>query len=407
MGTTNNLRTILNDVRHGRPVIILDGEDREHEADLFVAAQHATPEIINAFITHGRGLICAPITAEWATALHLPLMVNPEENRESHRCQFTISVDAAQGITTGISAADRAVTLRQLADPQAAADDFVKPGHIFPLVAHPNGIATRPGHTEAALALCAMADLTPVGVICELLDADGNAARGATLAGIARRLNYPATSVAEIARHAPHFRHRPPRTVSVHAASAKLPTAYGEFTIHAFTGLADGKPHVALTIGDFSDNVPVLVRVHSQCLTGDTFASLKCDCRGQLESALRAIAHAGRGVLVYLNQEGRGIGLVNKIRAYALQDHGLDTVDANLALGLAADARNYRVAAEMLRALGVTRVELLTNNPNKIAHLTAAGVTVARRIPLVVAGNGINDHYLQVKMAKLGHRLAE
>lgn len=405
MKTSTSLPIALDYIRRGQLIIITDRDDREGEADLFLPAVHATPAAVNFMITEGRGLVCAPLSAERAAQLELPLMVPREMNEEPHRCQFTVSVDSRHGTTTGISAADRAATLQLLANPQATAADFVRPGHVFPLVAAADGLRERDGHTEAALALCQLAGLPPVGVICEILNADGTAANGRAVMAFADRHQLPVIAAASIAASTPAP--KPSAPLARHVATAKLPTAFGEFQVYVFANLSDGKPHVALGMGDLSRGTPVLVRVHSQCLTGDTFRSLKCDCHGQLQAALQQIAAVRHGVLLYLNQEGRGIGLVNKIRAYALQEQGLDTVEANLALGLAADVRNYRVAAEMLRALQVNHIILLTNNPEKVAQLKAAGIDVQRRVPLVVAGNGVSDHYLHVKVAKLGHRLTD
>lgn len=403
MPLTTNLATALEHVRRGRPIIITDGVEREHEADLFVPAAHATPEAVNTLIVHGRGLLCAALTPPRALALDLPLAVPPVHNTEAHGCQFTVSVDAAVGTTTGITAAERARTLQVLANPNTTPTDLRRPGHVLPIVAHPGGLAARAGHTEASVTLCAIAGLPTVGVICEILDADGNAARGAALGQIARRLNSPILTIADLMAQAPTLPTWPAATVARRAA-AQLPTAFGTFTAHAFGG-ADGSTHLALTLGDVTADAPALTRLHSQCLTGDALHSSKCDCRAQLAAALAAIAQAGRGVLVYLDQEGRGIGLVNKIRAYALQDTGLDTVAANLALGLPADGRDYAVAADILHALGIRPVELLTNNPGKVTGLERAGITVTRRVPLVVSPTLTNASYLRAKAAKLGHLL--
>lgn len=400
MPSANSLRHILNELKRGRMVVLVDRDDRESEADLFFPAALATPALVNFSIREGRGLVCSPLTAERALRLELPLMVPPEDNRETHRCQFTVSVDAAADVGTGISAADRATTLRRLADPQSAATNFVRPGHVFPLVAAGGGLAERDGHTEAAVALCQLAQLPPVGVICELMNPDGTMARGDAVTLFANRHGLAAIAVAAIAAAArPTL---PPATVR-RIASAKLPTAFGEFTIHVFVTI-DGKEHVALVYGD-PTGAAVPVRLHSQCLTGDTFHSLKCDCAGQLQTALEQIAAAGSGLLLYLNQEGRGIGLVNKIRAYALQDRGLDTVEANVALGYPPDARDYGVAADILANLNVQTIKLLTNNPSKVQQLQDRGIQVVERIPLLTAGNGLNRRYLQVKAAKLGHQL--
>ncbi len=401
MPTANSLYDILNELKHGRLIILTDRPDREGEADLFLPAVHATPETINFMIREGRGLVCAPITQAWAQRLRLPLMVAANANQESHRCQFTVSVDARHGVTTGISAADRATTIRRLADPHAHAAAFVRPGHVFPLVAATGGLTERDGHTEAAVALCELAGLPPVGVICELLNPDGSMARGWAVTAFAQKNRLAVLPLADLPRITPGVTTPPLPAVRV-AARANLPTAFGVFTLHVFT-TADSQTHVTLTCGNLTPPEPVLVRLHSRCLTGDTFHALTCDCHGQLHTALTEIGRVGRGILIYLNQEGRGIGLVDKIRAYALQEQGLDTVEANLALGRDPDERDYRVAADILRHFGIQRVELLTNNPEKISQLQARGIAVVRR-PLV-AFNGVNRSYLNVKASKLGHQI--
>lgn len=398
----DTFKKTMDAVRRGRPIIITDRQDREGEADLFIPAVHATAEIINFMITEGRGLVCLPMTAERAQQLNLPLMVPPERNEEAHRCNFTVSVDARNGIGTGISAADRATTIRLLADPKTNAEDLVRPGHVFPLVAAAGGLAERDGHTEAAVRLCELAQLPYVGVICELINADGTMMRGSAIATFAARHQLMTLAISDIPQSADAPSAVSPSVSAI--ARARLPTEFGEFTIHIFRS-NDGKEHAVLTLGDVTTDVPVLTRLHSQCLTGDTFHSLKCDCHEQLNAALRSIAQTGRGVLVYLNQEGRGIGLGNKIRAYALQEQGLDTVEANLALGFDADLRDYRVAADILHALGVRTISLLTNNPEKVNQLTQRGIAIVERRPLVTMSNGVNRAYLRAKAAKLGHQL--
>ncbi|TSC76445.1 MAG: 3,4-dihydroxy 2-butanone 4-phosphate synthase / GTP cyclohydrolase II [Parcubacteria group bacterium Gr01-1014_31] len=397
----SSLAEILQAARSGKPALILDHADREGEADLFFPAAKASPELVNFLITEGRGLLCAPLTTERALALELPLMVPQDSNREAHRCQFTVSVDAARDIGSGISAADRALTLRRLTEVSAAANDFVRPGHVFPLISAGGGIAERDGHTEAAIATCRLAELPPVGVICELINADGTMARGHQVSAFADRHRLPIIEIAELAAAAATLPTLPTTQVR-RLASAQLPTAFGNFSIHVFSA-ADGKEHVALTCGDVQRDTPIPVRLHSQCLTGDTFHSLKCDCRQQLHAALREIAAAGAGVLLYLNQEGRGIGLANKIRAYALQETGMDTVEANLALGLAADARDFSVAAELLVELGVRAATVLTNNPAKLRPLSARGIAVTSQSLTAITPE--NRRYLKAKVAKLGHRI--
>ncbi|MDO8559739.1 MAG: GTP cyclohydrolase II [bacterium] len=395
------LTAILDAARSGRAALILDRADREGEADLFFPATKASTKLVNFLITEGRGLLCVPLAAERALALELPLMIPQATNREAYRCQFTVSVDAARDIGSGISAADRAVTLRRLAEPSATANDFVRPGHVFPLIAAGGGLSERDGHTEAAIAICRLAELPPVGVICELINPDGTMARGREVSAFADRHRLPVAHIAAIATAAATLPIlSTPRVRRL--ATAQLPTAFGNFTIHVFAA-ADGKEHVALAYGDVQRNAPIPVRLHSQCLTGDTFHSLKCDCRQQLHAALREIAAAGAGVLLYLNQEGRGIGLANKIRAYALQETGLDTVEANLALGLSADARDYSIAADLLVDLEVRAATVLTNNPAKLTPLAARGIAITSQ-PLT-AITPENRRYLKAKVAKLGHRI--
>lgn len=423
-------------LREGRMAVVLDDEDREGEGDLVFAAQHATPAHVNFMLVHGRGLICAA-TADWrCRALDLPLMVDPPADPMG--TPFTVSVDARHGVTTGISAADRARTLRVLADPASTAADLVRPGHVFPLRARPWGVLERRGHTEAAVDLVRLAGMAPVAAICEILDPDGTPLRGAHLISWAMGHGLPWVTVSDLVTY--RLRHE---ALVRRVASARLPTRYGEFRLTAFEYIPNGEVHLALTCGleqpvagqdaaggrkegtapapayqkasmDAStiqtgpsgpSQRPILARVHSQCLTGDALASLRCDCGDQLHAALALIAAEGRGVLVYLAQEGRGIGLAAKVQAYALQDQGLDTVDANLALGLPVDARDYGVAAQILRSLGIDRIRLLTNNPDKVSQLGGYGVEVVERVPLPVTGHGDNHKYLMTKRQRLGHWL--
>ncbi|MBE3557215.1 MAG: bifunctional 3,4-dihydroxy-2-butanone-4-phosphate synthase/GTP cyclohydrolase II [Firmicutes bacterium] len=393
---TDRVAEALQQLREGRPILVRDDANRENETDLVALAQQIAPETVDFMLRYGRGLLCAPMSAQRARALRLDPMATRNEDR--HQTAFTISVDAAEGTTTGISAQDRAMTLRRLADPQAKPEDFLRPGHLFPLVARPRGLLERRGHTEAAVDLARLAGAAPVAAICEVLGEKGNAATQEEADALAFRFGLVSVSVAEIVA----YRIRHERLVD-RSAEAALPTLYGDFRVIAYTSQIDAKEHVALVCGDLSGEAPVLCRIHSQCLTGDLFGSLRCDCGPQLHAALQRIAEEGRGVLLYLQQEGRGIGLVNKLRAYALQDEGMDTVEANEALGFAADQRDYGTAAQMLTDLGVRAVRLLTNNPQKVDELQACGITVAERLPLWVGQGAQNASYLAVKRSKLGH----
>lgn len=402
MPTTINLAQALQRTAAGLPFIITDDERREHEGDLFVPAVHATPQVVNTFITHGRGLVFAPLTPARALALHLPLQLPPTHNTETHGCQFTLSVDSHDA-TTGISAQERSRTLQLLAADATTAQDLRRPGHVFPVIAAAGGLRQRQGHTEAMVTLCTLAGLPPVAVGCEVLDAEGRSARGPALTEISQRLQLPCFTIANLLHQSkllPTW-HAPTATW---VATAQLPTEFGAFTVQAFTS-ADGSEHLALTLGELAGSTPVLTRVHSRCTTGDALHSARCDCRDQLAAAFAAVAQAGRGVILYLDQEGRGIGLINKIRAYARQDTGEDTVDANLNLHLPADGRDYAVAVAILQHLGVEAIDLLTNNPDKVAQLTRAGIRVVRRIPLIIPATAANASYLQAKAAKLGHLL--
>jgi len=384
-------------IGRGEIVVVVDDEDRENEGDLIMAAGCATAEKIAFFVKHTSGLICAPITNERADELDLQLMVS--RNTESQRTAFTVTVDYRHGTTTGISASDRAMTIRSLIDPATRPGDLTRPGHIHVLRARDGGVLKRAGHTEAAVDLARMAGLYPAGVLCELVTEDGmGMARLPELERFAKQHDLSLISIAELIR----YRRQREKLVR-RMAEARIPTQWGEFTCYAYQSLLDGETHLAFVMGAPQGQDNVLVRVHSECLTGDVFGSLKCDCGPQLREALRIIGAAGGGVLLYLRQEGRGIGLANKLRAYALQDRGLDTVDANRRLGFADDERDYVHAAAILRALGIAEVRLLTNNPNKVSGLEAAGIRVAERVAHHMPANPHNADYLATKRKKSGH----
>jgi 3,4-dihydroxy 2-butanone 4-phosphate synthase/GTP cyclohydrolase II len=383
-------------------VVVRDSLERENEADLVMAAQRATAADINFMIQHGGGLICVALTRERALKLGLSSMVPEEENTQPFGCNFTVSVDARKGVTTGISAADRAATVRLLGNPRTASYDLVRPGHVFPVRARAGGVLARAGHTESAVDLARLAGLTPVGVMCEVLDPKGKAADGKGLQELARRFRLKMITIEQLIE----YRKSTEKLVS-RVATAQLPTAYGNFTAHVYSCPSQNREHLALVVGRISPSRPALVRVHSQCLTGDTLHSMRCDCREQLESAMRKVAEKGEGVILYLSQEGRGIGLTNKIRAYALQDKGLDTVQANERLGLPADMRDYSVGAQILADLGVRKIHLLTNNPRKISGIERYGLRILKRVPLETTPNHNNRGYLKVKKDKLGHLLSK
>lgn len=391
-----SVRELMEELRQGRPVILVDDEDRENEGDLIMAAEHVTPEWVNFMLRECRGLLCAALTEERARALDLPLMV--ERNQDPQGTRFTVSVDA-RGTTTGISAFERAATIRLLADPEATAQDFRRPGHIFPLVARPGGVLRRAGHTEATVDLLRLAGLRPVGSLIEILKEDGTMARLPDLLEFAGRHGLKVGTIADLIR----YRLEKGDLYVKREAEALLPTRFGEFRILGYRDSLTGEEHAALVMGSWDPEEPVLVRMHSECLTGDALHSLRCDCGFQRDLALERISKEGKGVLVYLRQEGRGIGLVNKIRAYHLQDQGLDTVEANLALGFPPDLRDYGVGAQILYDLGVRKMRLLTNNPRKVKALSGFGIEIVERIPLRAGDNPHNERYLQAKKEKLGH----
>jgi 3,4-dihydroxy 2-butanone 4-phosphate synthase/GTP cyclohydrolase II len=390
----------LDALRRGDVIIVVDDEDRENEGDFVVAAEKVTPEAVNFLSKHGRGLVCLPATPERLRALDLQPMV--AENTAPLGTSFTVSVDAASGITTGISAQDRAHTVKMFIDPATRPRDLARPGHVFPLAARPGGVLQRAGHTEAAVDLCRIAGLYPAGVLCEIMDDDGSMARGARLRAVADAHRLVMVSIADLIAH----RQRHEKLVR-RESDLNLPTRFGEFRLIAYTTTIDRAVHLALVKEDPAREPVVLVRVHSECMTGDVFHSLRCDCGEQMEAALAAIQSRGAGVFLYMRQEGRGIGLLNKLKAYALQDEGTDTVEANRRLGFADDLRDYGIGAQILRDLGVTRMALITNNPRKIVGLDSYGLTVVDRVPLEIAPNGRNIAYLRAKKTKLGHLLEQ
>ncbi|WP_274651697.1 bifunctional 3,4-dihydroxy-2-butanone-4-phosphate synthase/GTP cyclohydrolase II [Paenibacillus humicola] len=385
------------DLMLGRPVIVVDDEDRENEGDLIALADKATPDVINFMITEARGLVCVPITQERAEALELPPMV--QHNTDYHGTAFTVSVDHIS-TTTGISAAERSLTVKALIDPKTAPGDFRRPGHIFPLIGKKGGVLRRAGHTEAAIDLAKMCGSSPAAVICEIIKEDGTMARLDDLVEFKKKHGLKLISIQELIRYRNEKEKLVERVVEV-----KLPTDFGLFKAVAYTNEVDNKEHVALVKGQIDPDRPVLVRVHSECLTGDVFHSHRCDCGPQFAAAMRQIEEAGSGVLLYMRQEGRGIGLINKLKAYALQEQGLDTVDANIKLGFPPDLRDYGIGAQILKDLGVRKMRLLTNNPRKIRGLEGYGLEVVERVPIQMEANESNENYLKTKRSKLGHML--
>lgn len=392
----HSIESALEDLKAGKILIVVDDEDRENEGDFVAAAEHITPETINFFVKEGRGVVCAPLTHERARALMLEPMV--DANTSLHETPFTVSVDYIHGTTTGVSAADRAATVRALINPGVNPSDFARPGHIFPLRASDGGVLRRAGHTEAVVDLCRIAGLSPAGVLCEILNEDGSMARVPELMNLSAKFNLKIITVRSL------IEYRMQRETLVQKiVTTTLPTFIGEFQLHLYRSQTDEKEHIALTKGDISTDAPVLVRVHSECLTGDVFGSRRCDCNEQLIASMQQVEREGRGIVLYMRQEGRGIGLVNKLKAYKLQDDGMDTVEANEKLGFRPDLRDYGIGAQILRDLGVRKMRLMTNNPKKVVGLHGYGLEIVERVPLEIDPNFYNERYLTAKRDKLGH----
>ncbi len=393
----NSIEEALEDIKQGKVIIVVDDEDRENEGDFLTAAKNVTPEIINFMATHGRGLICASVTEQRAAELNLHLMVS--NNTASHETAFTVSIDLlGHGCTTGISAQDRAKTIQALIDPAIKPEDFGRPGHIFPLIAKNGGVLRRTGHTEATIDLAQMAGFEPCGVLVEIMNEDGTMARLPDLMKISQKFNLKIISIKDLISY-----RLAKESIVTRVVEVDMPTQLGDFKLKAYKVNTNGQEHIALVKGTWKKDEPVLCRVHSSCVTGDIFGSCRCDCGPQLHEAMRMIEKEGKGVIVYMNQEGRGIGLVNKLKAYELQEKGLDTVEANLELGFKMDERDYGIGAQILRDLGVSKIKLMTNNPKKRAGLIGYGLEIVDNVPIIIPSNPHNEKYLRTKKEKMGH----
>ncbi|HCK22558.1 MAG TPA: bifunctional 3,4-dihydroxy-2-butanone-4-phosphate synthase/GTP cyclohydrolase II [Bacteroidetes bacterium] len=393
----NTIESAIEDIRNGKLIIVVDDKDRENEGDFITAARNVTPEIINFMATHGRGLICAPLVEDRCDELGLDLMVN--NNTALHETQFTVSIDLnGHGCTTGISANDRSLTIQALIDPNMKADDFARPGHIFPLKAKRGGVLRRTGHTEATIDLARLAGFEPAGVLVEIMNEDGTMARLPDLIKVAERFDLKIISIRDLVAY-----RLEKETLIKKESVVDLPTKYGDFKLHAYSQITTGEIHMALVKGDWKENEPVMVRVHSSCATGDVLGSLRCDCGEQLHAAMEMIDQNGTGVLLYMQQEGRGIGLLNKLKAYELQESGRDTVEANLELGFSMDQRDYGVGAQILRDLGVSKIRLITNNPKKRVALKGYGLEIVQNVGIEMKPNPHNEKYLMTKRDKMGH----